>query len=101
MAGRGLERMREGVPVVEHCALPSAFELVGLHIPCLDRGAARDDFLEDERMPRDEVVRHGRDEVVLHQRVLCDLSETAAVLAIGQRREHRCGLGEVAKYALM
>ena len=91
---RGLERVRERVPVVEHGAGPGAFELVGARrTRALIAARARDHVGENGGIAREQRGRVRGDEVVTHQRVLRDLAETAAVLAIGQRRE-RARVGE-------
>ena len=88
MAGRGLQRVPERVPVVEHRARTGAFELVGFDAARLQRGTARDHLGERRRIARDQRVDARRHEVVAHQRVLRDLAESAAVVTVGQRREH-------------
>ncbi len=52
--GDGLERVGERMPVVQHGARASAFELVRFHVPRLDRRAPGDDVLQDDRMTCDE-----------------------------------------------
>ena len=56
--------------------------------PRLDLGAPRDHVGEHAGIARDERVDVRRHEVVAHQRVLGDLAEPAAVLAVGQRAQH-------------
>ena len=88
VTGRRLERVRDGVAVVEHGPHTGTLVLVGGRPRRLDLGAAGDDVGERRGIARDERVDVRRHEVVAHQRVLGDLAQPAAVLAVGQRLQH-------------
>ncbi len=89
VTGRGLERVRDGVSVVEDGAHAGSLELVGRDDPRLDLDAPGDHLREHGGIAREQCVDVRRGEVVAHQRVLGDLTQAAAVLAVGQRGEHR------------
>ena len=85
VTGGRLERVPDGVAVVEHGAHARSLELVGRDDARLDLDAPGDHVGQHVGVTRDERLDAGRHEVVTHQRVLGDLAEPAAVLAVRQR----------------